>query len=213
MKDYIRSKFTKDTIFWSVFGLILPFPVGTYYLYKILIDFLSNNIASIGEILLSLLFFLIFIFVLNYFKNIRCLIIRKNKLKYYSILMPFGRVVNFDKYIGKIETSETGSGGSYKVVYFVDKNNRTTFKIMGLHYKKFGEIINAIPLRTMDFSPTTIQYFKLMFFERIKITETGANKENEKGVGSAQKIIQIVSLIGISLFVIGIIVKTLTKFG
>ncbi len=50
--------------------------------------------------------------------------------------MPFGGIVNFDKYIGKIETTETGSGGSYKVVYLVDKNNRTTFKIMGLHYKK-----------------------------------------------------------------------------
>lgn len=213
MKDYIRSKFTKDTIFWSVFGLILPLPIGIYYLYKILIDFLSNNITRIGDIFLSLLFFIIFTFVLNYYKNIRCIIIKNNKLRYYSLIMPFGGIVNFDKYIGKIETTETGSGGSYKVVYLVDKNNRTTFKIMGLHYKKFGEIINAIPLRTMDFSPTTVQYFKLMFFERIKITETGANKENEKRVASAQKIIQIFALIGISLFVIGIVIEMLTKLG
>ena len=52
-----------------------------------------------------------------------------------------------------------------------------------------------------------------MFFERIKIAETGANKENEKRVASAQKIIQIFALIGISLFVIGIVIEMLTKLG
>lgn len=211
MKDYIRSKFTKDTIFWSVFGLVLPLPIGLYYLYKILIDCLLNNITSIVDILLSLLFLFIFIFVLNYFKNIRYLIIKENKLRYYSLLMPFGRTVCFNKYIGKIETTETGSSGSYKVVYFVDKKNCTAFKIMGLHYKKFGELNNAIPLKKIDFSPTTGQYFKLLFFEKIKISETEAKKENKKRVNNVQKFIQIIALIGISLFVIGTLIRILTK--
>lgn len=211
MKVYIRSVFTKDTIFWAIFGLILPLPIGLYYIYKIIIDILSNNTTNIGNILLSLLFFLIFIFVLNFFRHIKYIIIKDSMLKYYSLLCPFGKILNFNNYIGKIETSETGSGGSYKVVYLVDKQNKTAFKLMGLYYKKFGELNNAIPLRKMNFSPTPSQYFKLMFFERIKITETDINKEDEKKLGGAQKIIKILSLVGISLFIIGTIIKVLIK--
>lgn len=213
MKEYIKSKFTKDTVFWSVFGLILPLPVGLYYLYKILIDCLSNNIASIGDILISLLFVFIFIFIMRYFKYIRYIVIKDDILRCFSLLMPFGRIINFNEYIGKIETTETGSGGSYKVVYLIDNNHRTAFKLVGLHYKKFGELCNAIPLRKLDFSPTTGQYFKLLFFGRIKITEAGANKVNEQRIGNAQKIIQLFTIVGISLFVIVAIIQILTKTG
>lgn len=213
MKDYIKSKFTKDAIFWSVFGLILPLPVGLYYLYIILNDCLSNNIASIGDMFLSLLFVFIFIFILSYFKYIRYIVIKDDKLRYYSLLMPFGRTINFNEYIGKIETTETGSGGSYKVVYLVDKNHRSAFKLVGLHYKKFGELCNAIPLKKMDFSPTTGQYFKLLFFERIKIIETEANKVNEQRTGTVQKNIQRFVIIGVCLYVIVAIIQILTKIG
>lgn len=85
-----------------------------------------------------------------------------------------------ENFIGKIILTEKGSQGSYSVIYFVDKKSKTAFKIVGLHYKKFGEIINAIPLRKMDYSPTTSQYFKLVYFERIKITETSSNPDNDR---------------------------------
>jgi hypothetical protein len=97
-------------------------------------------------------------------------------LKYFSLFRFWGKTLYFSDYIGKIITTETGSGGSYKVVYLVDKNNCTAFKIMGLHYKNFEEINNAIPLKKISFSPSVGQYFKLLFFERITI----ATKEKEQ---------------------------------
>ena len=196
MKDYIklRSIFTKNTIWitipWYVFTLSLCLIIFINVVKKNYIDEINILTLFWGSLL-----FLGLPILYTHIMKIRYYVISDTFLKYYSIGRPFGKTLYFENYIGKIETTETGSGGRYKVIYLIDRNNRTAFKIMGLHYKKFGELNNAIPLRKMDFSPTTGQYFKLLFFEKIKITETEVNKENEKRIGNAQKIIQVFALI------------------
>jgi hypothetical protein len=213
MMDYIKlkSKFTKEAIYWTIPWSVFILVLFQLLYYNIVIK--QYLIIEINIVKLSWGSLLCLGLPMMYFHimKIRHYILSDNYLRFYSIWHPFGRKLYWKNFIGKIETTETGRGGSYKVIYLVDKKNRTAFKLMGLHYKKFGELNNAIPLRKMDFSPTTGQYFKLMFFERIKITETGANFENEKKVVSAQKIIRIFALIGISLFVIGTIIKILIK--
>jgi len=131
------------------------------------------------------------------------------------LFVPFGKTVYFSDYIGKIITTETGSGGSYKVMYLVDKNRRTAFKIMGLHYKNFDEMNNAIPVKKLSYSPAGWQYFKLMFFERITIEdkkqkgEKGADKKGSEMI--IVKIFAIISIIGIALFVLGMLIRILSK--
>jgi hypothetical protein len=146
--------------------------------------------------------------------KIRYYIISKEQLKYYSFWHPFGKTLYFSDYIGKIITSETGSEGSYKVVYLVDRKNRTRLKIMGLHYKNFEEINDAIPLKKISFSPSVGSYFKLLFTGKINVEKenkrTGKRK-NKNTERTIRKIIYIVVSIGLLCFVLGMIVKILSK--
>jgi uncharacterized membrane protein len=215
MKDCIKSRFTGDTIFNGICVLILPITGGMFFMFRIVSDFLSGKFRTITDILISFFFFLFFLFMLSFIKYIRYLIIKDNTLKYYSLLVPFGKTLYFNDYIGEIVASETGSGGSYDVVYFVDKNNMTAFKIMGLHYKNFEEINNAIPLKKISFSPTTWQYFKLLFTGKIKVEKSDNKSGDRLKKTNTQRIIKKVTIavvsIGLILFVLGIVVKILSK--
>jgi hypothetical protein len=129
-------------------------------------------------------------------------------------LQPFGKTLYFADYIGKIITTETGSAGSYKVVYLVDRQNRTTFKFMGIHYKNIEEMNNAIPLKKISFSPSVGSYFKLLFTGKINVEKEnkGAGKrKNKNAERTIRKIIYIVVSIGLLCFVLGMIVKILSK--
>jgi hypothetical protein len=164
--EIIKSKFSNDTIYWGCIALIILLPAGIIFNFKIFAKFYNEGFNSLGDILLSALFILIFIFTQYYLEHIRYIVIKENTLKYYSLLRPFGKTLYFNDFIGKIETKENfsyGSYGSYNVIYLVDKNNRTCFKIIGLHYKKFGTIYNAIPLNKIIFYPNTLQNLKLIF--------------------------------------------------
>lgn len=195
----IKSKFTGDAIFWAII-MIIPLFGFTIFTKRIL----KNYSLQVSDTLILLLFITLFYFLINFLKHIKRIIVRGNELKYYSILRPFGRTLDLNNYTGKIILKETGSGGSYKVVYLVNKQNKTSFKIMGLHYKNFDDINNAIQLKIIKFSPTTSQYFKLLFFERIEI-------KNKNGKGEIIDIIlgifKLISIIGIILFVLGVIIK------
>jgi hypothetical protein len=215
--DYIKSKFTKHTVYYII-PFVLIFALTAFYAGVINIVKDIQGYLSGGELDSTRLFILVLvcfgfpITIVNVLK-IRYYIIWFEKLKYFSIWHPFGKTLYFDNYIGKIILTEKGSQGSYSVIYLVDKKSKTAFKIVGLHYKKFGEIINAIPLRKMDYSPTTSQYFKLVYFERIKITETGSIPDNDRSVNKALNAIQVFAVIGVGLFILGMIIKMIAKLG
>ncbi len=168
MKDCIKSKFTKDTLFFmfpssffSIFGFLFFFFMG---IKKHLIDTIDISRLFWGS-LLCIGFPIFYIHTLKF----RYYIIYKERLKFFSFWCPFGKVLYFKDYIGKVIQVETGIGGSYEVVYLVDKRGRTAFKLMGLHYKNFEEINDAIPLKKIKFSPTKGQYFKLLATGKMKI--------------------------------------------
>ena len=223
MMEYIKSKITGFSIFMCT-PLLLLLPIFLKFIYIILSDIFfseNNKIAGFFILLLVVLFFLL---GLNVIKHMKYIIIKNNKLRYFSLFRPWGRILDFNDYIGKTVTYETGSAGSYKVVYLVDKFNRTTVKLMGIYYKNFEEIDAAIPLPIIKFTPTVGQYFRLLFFERITIPEkkpkTGKidkakekekEKQKEKRFQIVFMILKIIGLVGISLFVVGSIIQMVLR--
>jgi hypothetical protein len=131
-------------------------------------------------------------------------VILNNELLFYSILDPFGNKLNLNDFTAKITLKEYGSQGSYRVVYLVNKEGIAAFKIMELFYKNFDEINNALPLKVIKFSPTTLQYFKLLFFGRVLI-KVGDNKKTKSS--NHFNYVRMFFILGISLFVLTLIIK------
>jgi hypothetical protein len=162
---------------------------------------------GIKETLFLILFSGILFWVINFLKHIKWIKIKENQFKYYSVLKPFGKKLNISDYIGKIILTESGSAGSYKVVYLVDKQNKTSFKLMGLHYKNFEEINNSINLKNIKFSPSVSQYFKLLFFEKIVIQNDEGN--NNDLIIIVLSVFKLIFIIGMVLFILKLILKNL----
>ena len=172
---------------------------------------MTNFSAKIGHVLILLLFLSLGLMMFFVIKQIKFIIIKDKILKYHSLFLPFGRTLDLNNYTGKITTTETGSDGSYKVVYLVDKNNKTSFKIMGVFYKNMEEISDAIPLKKIRFSPSGGQYFKLLFGGKIKVENRGDEKKNKSTVKRILTITTVIIGIGLVFYVVGMIVKILSK--
>jgi hypothetical protein len=129
-------------------------------------------------------------------------------LWYYSILFPFGKALYFKDYIGIYQTTETGTSGSYKVLYLVDKNNITSFKIIGFYYKNMDEIMKVITLPKIRKNLSPKEYFKLLFIGKINLSEI----ENKKNVESKITVyIKVFVAISFLIFIIGMLIRLLTK--
>jgi hypothetical protein len=206
--DYIKNRITGFSIYLFFFMFLMLLGC-VLCIVKGILKFNEN----LSDFLVLSLFIFLFICDLKFLKDIRYIIIKESKLKYWSLFVPWGKTLYSDNYIGKIIISETGIGGSYKVVYLVDKNRKTAFKIMGLHYKNFDEMNNAIPLKKISFSPSAGQYFKLLFFERITIPDKKAKTQTKsKSPGHRiATVFAVISAIGVALFVLGMLVKILSK--
>jgi len=209
MKDYIKSKiagFSKYLFFY----MLLVFVGLLAFLHRVI----KISTVSAGGFLILLFFIGLYLLAIGFLKHIKYIVIKDDGLKYWSLFIPWGRTLYFDNYIGKVIQTESGTGGSYKVVYFVNKKRKTAFKIMGIHYKNFDEINDAIPLKKISFSPSVGQYFKLLFFERITIPDKKAKqqKKSKISVDNIIRIFAVISAIGIGLFVLGMLVKIIAKF-
>jgi hypothetical protein len=82
---------------------------------------------------------------------------------------------------------------------------------MGLHYKNFDEINDAIPLKKLSFSPTACQYFKLLFTGRIKVKKQDKKQKDKDPTQTIRAIIATLAVIGMLLFTFSMIVKILSK--
>ena len=91
----IKSKFSGDAIFWGIFMLI---PLFSFIIFSI--KSVNQYSGKIGETLILLLFIILFYFLLNFLKHMKVIKIEDGKLKYYSILRPFGRTLNLKDYKG-----------------------------------------------------------------------------------------------------------------
>lgn len=160
----IKSKISGNAIFWSIF-MIMPLFGCIAFTFRILYNFTF----SIRDVSILLLFIFLFYLGINFLKHIKYITIEDTRLRYYSILKPFGKIIDLNTCKGKILLQETGIGGSYKVLYLIDKKNMTSFKIMGLHYKNFDELNNATHLKVIRFTPSVSQYLQLLFFEKLNV--------------------------------------------
>ena len=208
MKDYIKCKIAGFSIY--LFFLML---IGLLLIGVFLPRVINISTESVGGFLILLFFIGLYLLAIGFLKHIKYIEIKENGLKYWSLFIPWGRTLYFDNYIGKVIQTESGSGGSYKVVYLVNKKRKTAFKIMGIHYKNFDEINDAIPLKKISFSPSVGQYFKLLFFENITIPDKKAiqQKKSKISVDSIIRIFAVISAIGVGLFLLGMLVRIITK--
>lgn len=203
MMEYIKSKFSGNSLFWGVFLLVFSI-LDLFFIFRIL----KKSIFKFNDILGLLIFVCLFLFMINYLKHIKILIFKGRELKYYSILRPLGKKIELNNTVRKIILTETGSIGSYRVIYLVNNRNEIFFKLMELHYKNFNDILDALKLETIKFSPSPAQYFKLLFFESVDLESgsSGSNNSN-KIINVVLKLFKTIVLIGLSLFIIGFILK------
>jgi len=196
---------TKSKIrIYSVFAAIL---MSFFSLAFVLMIVRGIKISSGFEYLL-LLIPIAFLFVgVDFVKSVRYIIIKSNRIRYFSLLRPLGKILYYKDYIGKIIVTERGRAGSYNAVYLIDKNNRTAFKITGVHYSNMRDIIDAIPLQTMAFSPTVKEYYKLLLSGKLTIKEGSNDKKSEKKINKLLVATQIVVVAGLFLMILGYLLR------
>lgn len=207
MMEYIKSKFSGNSLFWGVFLLFFSI-IDLFFIFKIL----KKSMFKFNDILGLLIFVCLLLFMIIYLKHLKILIFKGRELKYYSILRPFGKNIELNSTVRKIILTEAGSIGSYRVIYLVNDRNEIFFKLMELHYKNFNNILDALKLETIKFSPNPAQYFKLLFFESVDLENgsSGSNNSN-KIINVVLKLFKTIVLIGLSLFIIGFILKKFSK--
>jgi hypothetical protein len=130
MKECIKSKFLKYPTYWVIFYIVFVLAVAIMATVSWTEKLCSNEVST-GQFItvLSLCYGLpILLIILG---RIRYYIISREELRYYSFRHPFGKTLYFTDYAGKIITAEIGSEGRFKMVYLVDKQNRTVFKLNG----------------------------------------------------------------------------------
>ena len=126
IRSIMKSRFNSVS-YYSIVLASFTTIVSGIFLNKIFQNFsaIENDIifTSIFTILILLMIFLSS-------KIRRIYVVKKeSKLKYYGIFFPFGKTLYFKDYKGIYKTTETGSLGSYEVIYLVDHNDVTRFKI------------------------------------------------------------------------------------
>ncbi len=171
------SKFKLGYLFWFLWMLLCG--IGLSIFLNKAIEKILNKGLSLNSLLIIFLIvpLLITVKILKDFKYIQ-IDSKTKKLKWYSLLAPFGRTLNFADYVGKVKSSEVGTDGSYYTTYLIDRNNSTSFRINGLFYRNFDELYKEIKLvEIKKYDMTFWLYLKLLFTGRIKIRSTTNHKK------------------------------------
>ena len=205
-------KQTKSKLDWfmvmvGVIMFVFILPIGIFYIYRTIQGSIEGEFSVLSSVLISTVIAGICLFVLSIINAKKYIIVKGDKLTYYSVLRPFGKTLYFKDYIGKIIVEERASDGAYNVVYFIDENYRTVFKITGNNYRNFDEINNAVPLEVIPFNPSVKEYYKLLYLERITIKKNSINKGKNKNVSKLLVATQIIVVVGLLLLIIGYLLR------
>lgn len=207
--DMKKSEISFKTYLWALFMFFL-FAFGTIqYVLKPVI-YMTYNEYDVSYPILTIFFTLLLFLLISILNKFRFFVLntQNQTLYYYSLFRPFGKTLYFKDYIGVYQTTETGTSGSYKVLYLVDKKNITRFKIMGLYYKNMDEIIEAIPLPQIKRNLSGKEYFKLMFTGKANLSKIKDKKSTEnKTIGYLKIFIAIAFLI----FILGMIIRVISR--
>ncbi|MFK8290676.1 hypothetical protein [Capnocytophaga cynodegmi] len=207
--NVIKSKISINKYLWGIIGIILIIFILYQYIIKSIIELIREKGDSSYFFIIFFILFEVFLIMVH--KDFKYMMINteKRKLKSYSFLFPFGKTIFLDEYIGKITIQETGSSGSYEVVYLVNKQNKTAFKIMGLHYKNFDEMKKAIALPEIKKHLSAKEYFQLLFTGVLDLSKVQNKKSSEFSIN---KFLGIFITIALIVFLIGMLIKVFTKF-
>ncbi len=204
----IRSIFLLKSLIWFIFMLILALFGLIFYVCEPIV----NNDVGRDDWLFILFFSCLVFFIIYLIKEFKFLIIDTRNEKHFfyfrSIFHPFGKTLYFKDYTGIYKTTESGSGGTYEVVYLVDHNNITQFKIMGLYYKNKDEIIAAIPLPEIKRNLSGKEYLKLMFTGRANLSKIKDKKNTDSKIAFYFKVFSAVTIL---IFVIGMLVRVFSR--
>lgn len=204
---FLKSKFNYKILV----NILLTF-LCSFLLFAFLLRFLYRNNLSKLELKDILIFCLMIFFItipLYVFKNFGKIKIENNTYIYIkSLLYPFGKTIYFKDFKGIYKTTETGSSGTYDVVYLVDHYDITRFKIMGLYYKNMNEIIQAIPLPVIKKNLSPKEYIKLMFTGRANLSKIKDKKNVDDKIAFYFKI--FIAII-FTIFIIGMIIRIFSK--
>lgn len=172
----ITTKFKKKSILWLLW-MLLAIAGLLLFMIKVLIGAQGKEILPIIAFQLffgSLL--AISVLVLRDFKYVKVNSLKK-ELKFYSILSPFGKLIDLNVFIGFIKSTEFTINGEITTVHFVNNKMITQFKLSEIFYENFNEIINTIELKEIksyDFG--LWKYLQLIFTGKLKVTP----KDNRK---------------------------------
>lgn len=168
----IKSKIHINWYLW-LFLMLFLLAFGFYMFIIKTIFYIIEEGISFSNVLILVLCLSFELFIITVIKDFKYITIdsQKKRLKYYSILRPFGSILRLDDFDNKIKTSEVSVRGQYDVIHLV-KNDYTVFKISGLFYDNFKEIDSSIKLkRIYNYKFNWKLYLKLLFTGRIKIEE------------------------------------------
>jgi hypothetical protein len=211
----IESKISTGKYLWTLLMIFLIVFGFIMYIVRSIIWIIEGKAdASYWFVLIFVFLDLLLLYIIKDFKHMN-ICEETNQVKYRSLFHPFGKTLYFKDFIGIYKTTETGSEGTYNVVYLVDKNNITRFKIMGLYYKNMDEIIAAIPLPEIKKNLSAGQYFKLMFTGRANLSKIKPKNKSKKTTETTEnkigKYMRIFIAVAFLIFVITMIIRIISK--
>lgn len=202
----IHSKLSRLS-YYIFFGLLLSNSVILFFLIRGIIRYYPNDYDTEFWIMAIFMFSFV-IYCVFHINSIILLRIKNNTLRFLSVTKPLGKTLHFKDFKGIYKTTETGSGGTYEVVYLVDHNDITRFKIMGLYYKNMDEIIAAIPLPVIKRNLSPKEYLKLMFTGRANLSKIKDKKNTESKMAFYFKVFSVVTIL---IFVIGMLIRMFSR--
>lgn len=209
----IVSKVRKNK-FWGI--IFLSFLLLFIFLGFIIrpIIFLFRDGFTISGLIITGVFILLEIIIVVGVKDFKILKINKmtNTLKYYNIMMPFGKTLNLKYFTSKVKSTEISNRGKTEVIYLVNQKGYTSFKISSLYYENYSDIYNAIDLPLIkDYDLNFGKYFKLLFTGRIKIFKEMEEGKSKKTENTITYILNIFITIAFFVFALGMIIKIMSK--
>ena len=139
LKTTITTKFKTESIFW-ILWMLLAIMGLLFFMIKVIIG--SKGVEILPIVAFELFFGILLcvsVLVLRDFKYAK-IDTAKKELKYYSLIKPFGSIIDLIEFVGIIKSTEFTINGEITTVHLVNKKMLTKFKLSGMFYKNFDEL-------------------------------------------------------------------------
>lgn len=128
--------------------------------------------AKLGVLLPLLLLTPLLILVSIPVREFKYIIVDKadRKLKYYSLLKPWGTTIDLTRYKGYYTASMNSSYvGTPSSLCLVDHSDLVSLRLNGMYYQNFDEIVQAVGLKPIPVQINAFQNLLLLMVGRLKV--------------------------------------------